>query len=125
MTNAIAIADVAKLIDHYDSREEEEWARQGMLWVRSLLGRTVAALFYHPLTLHLAGESYTPDWMCIFSDGRIAFFEIKGSKKQKGYRDARSKLRAAAALFPCFAFYEALVTLEHGQLADCRIEEIR
>ena len=125
MTNAIAIADVAKLIDHYDSREEEEWARQGMLWVRSLLGRTVAALFYHPLTLHLAGESYTPDWMCIFSDGRIAFFEIKGSKKQKGSRDARSKLRAAAALFPCFAFYEALVTLEHGQLADCRIEEIR
>ena len=124
MSNAIAIADVAKLRDHYDSREEEEWARQGMLWARSILGRRVAALFYHPLTFHLAGESYTPDWMCIFSDGRIAFFEITGSRKHRGYRDARSKLRAAAALFPCFAFYEAMVTLEPGQMAGCRIEAI-
>ena len=125
MTNTFAVADMTKLIPHYDSREEEAWAHDGALWVQSVLGHAIAVSFYHPLTFHLAGESYTPDWMCIFTDGRIAFFEIKGSRKQKGYRDARSKLRAAAALFPCFAYYEALVTLDHGQIADCQIEEIR
>src|SRR5690349_20611381 len=124
MSSAIAIADVAKLMDYYDSREEEEWVRQGMRWTRSLLGRTVAAMFYHPLTLHLAGESYTPDWMCIFNDGRMAFIEINGSQNQTLHRDTRSKLREAAALFPCFAFYEALVTMNRGQLAECQIEAV-
>ena len=113
------------MLPHYES-QEEAWAREGVLWIQSLLDRAVAASFYHPLTFHLAGESSTPDWLNIFSDGRLAFFEIKGSRKQKGYRDARSKLRAAAALFPCFAFYEALVTLDRGQLArPCTISHIR
>lgn len=124
MTNATAIADVANLLDFYDNREDEEWARHGMRWVRTILGRTIAAMFYHPITLHLAGEKYTPDWMCIFVDGRIAFIEINSGQKQKPNRDTCSKLRAAAALFPCFWFYEAVITLDRGPLAECRIEAI-
>ena len=84
MPTAIAIVDVTKLLPRYDSREEEAWAREGNLWVQSVLGQSIAVSFYHPLTFQLAGESYTPDWMCIFTAGRVAFFEIKGSRKQRG-----------------------------------------
>ena len=59
MPTAIAIVDVTKLLPRYDSREEEAWAREGNLWVQSVLGQSIAVSFYHPLTFQLAGESYT------------------------------------------------------------------
>jgi len=48
--------------------------------------------------------------------GMVVFVEVKGSKKQKGYRDARSKLRAVQAMYPFFTFVE--VVEEDGWLVE-------
>lgn len=110
----IARADVDRLSVKYDSRLEEEWASSGPLWMSAELKRRIVVTYYHPLTFHLGGQNYTPDFLHIADDGRMVFVECKGSRKQKGYRDARAKLRVAAAQYPCFTFYEALGTISRG-----------
>jgi len=105
----LARADVSALIPQYDSKAEEWWAAWGEWLIGSEVEGEVVETYYHPLTFHLAGESYTPDFLHLLADGRLVLVEIKGSTKQKGYRDARSKLRAAAVMYPWVTWYEALV----------------
>ena len=106
----MARANLAALIDPYRSETEREWAEgNGMLYVSlEFDGARVLRMDYEPETFNLPGEKYTPDFRCILETGRVIFVEIKGSKKQKGYRDARSKLRAAAELNPMYTFVEAV-----------------
>lgn len=61
---------------------------------------------YEWVTLKLPGGSYTPDWSFLLDNGQWVRVEIKASKMQPGYKDARSKLRAAASLNPWDTFYE-------------------
>jgi hypothetical protein len=100
------------------SRPEILFNNEGYL----LLKDTVAAqinievLLYEWMSFNLPGGKYTPDFFVMFSDGTIAFVEVKqvsmsrsGKKYYAGqsYRDSRSKLRAAAELNPWFRFYMA------------------
>ena len=106
----MARANLAALIDPYRSETEREWAEgNGMLYVSlEFDGARVLRMDYEPETFNLPGGSYTPDFRCILETGQVIFVEIKGSKKQKGYRDARSKLRAAAELNPMYTFVVAV-----------------
>ena len=61
---------------------------------------------YEWITFSLPGGSYTPDWCFLLDNGKWVRVEIKASKMQPGYKDARSKLRAAASLNPWDLFYE-------------------
>ena len=65
-------------------------------------------MVYEPITFNLAGNKYTPDFMHLTDRGEVVFVEIKGSKRQRGYRDARSKLRLAKATHPWFTFVECI-----------------
>ena len=100
-------ADVAAMLTAYKCHAEEAWAGYGSMVLLGELGQHTAVMLYEPMSFRLPGGSYLPDFMHLLEDGRIVYVEIKGSKHQKGYRDARSKLRAAAELHPWFTWIEA------------------
>jgi len=91
------------------SNAEVRWNQASRAIILATLGSEVYFDGYEWMTFKVPGGSYTPDRSCLLKDGRWIFIEIKGSKKQINYRDARSKLRSAAALNPWFTFYEAIV----------------
>ena len=110
MSDAIvARARLAALIPQYDSKADEWWATYGALLLADELGQAVVLTQYHAATWHVPGGSYTPDFTHLLADGAIVQVEVKGSKMQRGYRDARSKLRAAADVYRWLMWYEARV----------------
>lgn len=104
-----ARANIAAMLPQFDSHAEAWWDRYGALLIAQELGQPVELTQYHPVTFRLPGETYTPDFLHIMADGGMAFIEVKGSTKQRGYRDARAKLRAAAEMYAWATFYEAIV----------------
>jgi len=103
-----AIADVQALIPRYRSDSEQQFAFLGAIIMRDALGIEVIEMRYEPCRWAIPGGHYTPDFLCVMSQGQIVFVEVKGSRKQRNYRDARSKLRAAAAMYPWFTWCEAV-----------------
>ena len=95
----LALADVDKLFSKFKSKIEEAFWRDGILVLSACpaLEGGVARMDYEPESFNIPGGRYTPDFRAIMDNGLIVFVETKGSRKQRGYRDARSKLRAAAA----------------------------
>ena len=91
----------------YKSQSERDWSVFGdmILGDEGFVG--VAVQLYEPLTFHILGGRYKPDFMHILDAGEVIFVEVKGSKRQKNYRDSRSKWRAAAALHPWFTWVMA------------------
>lgn len=102
-----ARALLARMVSPYRSKAEEAWAGIGAAWVMDWFGQAVVHELYEPMSFNLPGESYTPDFCYFLEDGTMVFCEVKGSRMQKNYRDARSKLRAAAALHPWFIWTQA------------------
>ena len=94
--------------DGYRSDAERSWAASGNHYLLAHYGTPVVKTYYEPFVVNLPGGKYTPDFMHLMSNGLVVFVEIKGSKAQRGYRDARSKLRAAAALHPWADWIEAV-----------------
>ena len=102
-----AVADLAAIVSPYKSRLEELWSREGNLILLADLGERTAVQLYEPWTLRLIGASYKVDFVHILESGRIVCVEVKASSRQANYRDARSKLRAAAEMHPWFTWIEA------------------
>jgi len=132
MSELLARVDLSALVPTYKSKLEEEFANHvGLILLEDACQCEVALMLYEPCTWHLAGGKYTPDFCAFLQDGRVAFVEIKGgrgaspslrskaARAQKGYRDTRSKLRAAAETYPMFLWFE--VRMGGG---DCDIERI-
>lgn len=78
----------------------------GMTVIGAFFGGLPALEMYEPVTFHIPGGAYTPDFMYILPTGQTVFVEVKGSTKQKNYRDARAKLRASAYIYRMFTFCE-------------------
>lgn len=99
-------ADVRKVrpYDPFDSKTDMVWAKVGAVILQGILGKRIVIVRYHPFIFVLPGESYEIDFLLIAEDGLHYLIECKGSKEAKNYRDARSKLRAAAALHPYWSF---------------------
>jgi hypothetical protein len=101
-------------LDQYDSDTERGWAMYGAALLADELGVQIVRTEYHLWTFHIPGGKYTPDFQHFTTDGQVIVVEVKGSKAQKGYRDARTHLRAAARINPWFIFYEALGNQKQG-----------
>src|SRR3990167_891609 len=97
-----AVADLAAIVSPYKSKLEELWSREGNLILLADLGEQTAVQLYEPWTLRLIGATYKVDFVHILESGRIVCVEVKASSRQANYRDARSKLRAAAEMHPWF-----------------------
>ena len=102
-----AVAKIPRT-DGYRSDAERAWANQGAHYLAMEYACPVAVTYYEPFTIKLPGGKYTPDFLHILANGTIVFVEIKGSRKQPNYRDARSKLRAAAEIHPWADWIEAV-----------------
>lgn len=103
-----AIADVKALIPQYKSKAEGTFAGFNTVFWHAYLGSDLVLLLYEPCRWAISGGHYTPDFMAVLEDGRMVFVEVKGSKKQRNYRDARSKLRAAVEIYPFFTWIEVV-----------------
>jgi hypothetical protein len=103
------------MLDPFKSQEERFfWRMVNTLpqVMPELSGTRVITAMYEAFSLRLGSTTYTPDFLVQFGSGNgfvCVMFEIKGSKKQKGYRETRAKLREAASLYPMFVFCEVLV----------------
>lgn len=100
--------EVLKFATRARSKAEVNWYNVGKTIIADELQTPVLFAGYEWLSFKLPGGEYTPDWDYVMGDGRLVIVEVKTSKFQAGYRDARSKLRAAATLNPWFTFYEAM-----------------
>lgn len=103
-----AKADLDALIPKYKSNAEREWASLGNAILQDHFDTPVAYQHYEPVRFAIPGGKYTPDFLHVLEDGRIVFVEVKGSKKQRGYRSSRQKLRAAAEMYPFFTWVQAI-----------------
>ncbi len=119
-------ADVGQLKPYYpfDSKTEQVFAEVGATLLGAHFGKRIVVVEYHPLAFMLPGGRYSPDFIFVAEDGRATFVECKGTDKARNYRDARSKLRAAASRFPYFTFVEARWPDQRRKLA-WEIEEIK
>ena len=111
-----AIANMTHAFPEYKSQVEQDWATFGPMLLYAEYNERVQVMHYEPVTFNLPGGKYTPDFMAILQSGWVVFVECKGSRKQKNYRDARSKLRAAKALHPWFEFVEAVGKGENWEI---------
>jgi hypothetical protein len=138
--------DTASLPPKFDSKLEELWYAEGWLWLASEFGDAVVRTWYHPLTLHLPGMNYTPDFQHVLSDGRMLFVECKArivtdvvrelkdgtaqvrqinaASKQRGYRATRLALHAAQAFWPWAVWCEVRIGVERNRIAAVDIEII-
>jgi len=103
----LAKAMLEAVMPRYRSRAEAVWASMGRFIIENELDLEVILTRYEPLGFNLPGGRYTPDFLYIHEDGTLTLVEVKASSKQKGYRDSRAKLRAAAAVFPWCRWFMA------------------
>ncbi len=138
----VARVDVRKLLPAFDSENERWWHTHGALIIGNEFDCPVALTHYHAHTWHLPGGTYTPDFTHILDDGRLVVVEVKAlilknkiidhadgtsevkqvsnNRVQHGYRDARTKLRTAAACYPWATWVEARI----GKRGDYELEII-
>lgn len=84
---------------------ERRWQESGRAEIEKKFG-PVCVMLYEWVSFKLPGGSYTPDFNYLLADGCWVHVEVKGSRMQSNYRDARSKLRAASTLNPWYTFVE-------------------
>ncbi|HMM98525.1 MAG TPA: hypothetical protein PKC99_05925 [Anaerolineales bacterium] len=115
------------MIDLFRSKEERFFFSMSSAipsLIPELEGMEVVTVAYEPFVLRLAGVTYTPDFL-IWMDGPKGYlsvlFEVKGSKKQKGYRETRIRLSESTSLYPMFVFIEAIVDAKSQGFASFEI----
>lgn len=68
-----------------------------LAWEQWLPTQTYLRVAYEPMTFHLAGGKYTPDFMLVLPNKTLLFVEVKGSWKNKGGARSKRILKEAAA----------------------------
>ncbi len=101
-----------------DSKNKLENEFADLLDTRKLVGK-ILAWYFEPMSLRIGtrGNSskalfWTPDFMVIDSDYQWIFYEVKGSWRATNHRDARTRIKVAALMFPHLRFVGA--TQERG-----------
>lgn len=93
----------------YKSTTEERWREDdGIPALEKTMGSKVAWCGHEIFKFKLGKPIYTPDFIHIMEDGRVVVVEVKASRKQRGYRTSRDKLRTAAGLYPFFVWLLAV-----------------
>ena len=93
--------------EEFDSQLELDFAWE---LERQRLAGLICEWRYHPLRFRIAKNvTYTPDFLTVASEilphtGDLTFIEVKGSWKQKGGRDSRTRLQVAAYLYQWFGW---------------------
>lgn len=102
----------AKFFLAAESREELKWKMVARNVLAEHFTTSVEFERVKPVSFNLPVGQYTPDFQYTMSDGMVIYVEVKGSKFQPNYRDARARLRASATLFPEHTFLEVMPNKE-------------
>lgn len=104
--------------DPFKSDEERYFWQVGQAVLEGLAefqGAEVTEMTYEALTFDIAGTNYTEDFYVKMrlKDGPwfLVCVEVKGSKKQRGYRETKAKLTSASSLYPEFIFVEVFINV--------------
>ncbi len=87
--------------EEFDSKLELDFAWE---LERRRLSGAIDEWRYHPLKFRIAkNATYEPDFLSR-TGKRFTIYEVKGSWKQKGGRDSRTRLQVAAYMYQWFAW---------------------
>jgi hypothetical protein len=103
-----ALAGMAKYLLKGVSKEEIQWRQAGTPLLEEMCEEKVVMVQHPSLTYPIPGGHYTADFLYFMASGLRINVEVKGSKFQKGYKDARARMRAAASLHPYDRFIMAM-----------------
>lgn len=106
--NPVTVNALKKFFIQAESSVEARFGLCGRNLIADRMGESVVLALYNWRQFKIPGGWYTPDWCYHLADGREVYVEVKGSKLQANYRDARTHLRAAASLNPMYTFFEAM-----------------
>lgn len=93
----------------YKSKSENKWAIEGDKVVAELVGEAVICSYYEGVTFIVGSLKYTPDFMHMTQSGKIIFVEVKDSRFGRSYQASITRLKATAAKFAMFIFYEVIM----------------
>lgn len=110
----------AKYLLAAESREEQRWHVNGedIPLIQDYFDQKVALCKPKAQSYNLPGGRYSPDYLYILEDGTRVVVEVKGSKFQKGYRDAVAKMKAAATLHWYDKFMLVMWANGHWELTE-------
>jgi len=111
-TPPVMYEQVESYLKAAESNEERRFRSFGKALIERMFGREVIFTGRAWFKFQLPGVVYTGDWYYLLDNGRWVIVEVKGSKLQSGYRDARTKLSICATLNPWFTFIQVLP--DHG-----------
>jgi hypothetical protein len=70
---------------------------------RQMATGVITSIAYEGLTVRLAnGHRYTPDWVCLASDGKTICIEVKGTYRFGSYQRARMAFDQARIEYPAW-----------------------
>lgn len=118
-----AVRGMADFLLKAESREEIRWLLEGVPVLERHFEKKVELDRSKAVSFKLPGGIYTPDFFYILEDGRRIHIEVKGSKFQPNYRDARSKIRTAATLYWFDTFCEARIEEKQWVIEIIEIDE--
>lgn len=108
----------------YKSSYEEAWMEYGVHTLEEVLGSECIWSAYEPVKFVLGKPIYTPDFIHVMRNGQLVIMEIKASRKQRGYRSSRTKLRTAAGIYPFFIWGLGVGHKENKKISNWEIEFI-
>lgn len=106
------LSDVLKKVSKFllkgESKTEIDWLKYHASCIENHFSSKIVVMRPKSTTFHILGSSYTPDFEYLLENGQRVFVEVKGSKFQPNYRDARSKLKMTATLHWDKSFVEVM-----------------
>lgn len=103
-----------------ESLEEKRWQTMGIPLLEDHYGMKIKLWKPKAFSFKLPGGSYSPDFFYIFENGMRLHIEVKANKFQANYRDARSKILAAATLY----WFDNFMMVTRGVANGWDLEEI-
>src|SRR3990167_7315475 len=100
----------------YRSHAERDWSLVGAAVLSDELGELTVQQYYEPVTFHIPGGNYTPDFLHVCESGLGIIVEVKDCRYLQSYRDSRAKLRACAEYYPFFIY--VMVNRKEGWKVD-------
>jgi len=83
-----------------------------------------ALMLYEPITLHLMGGRYTPDFVFVFENGEVFLVEVKGSwQAYQSGRSSKRSLKQAAEEFAWLGRWFSVMPVPRDQGGGWRVEE--
>ena len=102
-----AVANIRALDPPKRSKVESAWEQVGPVYIAAEFEARVVWTAYEPVSLRLPGGWYKVDFVHVLETGQMVFVEVKSRRGGYGYTNSRTKIHAAAEVYPFWTFVQA------------------